>query len=1359
MSPNGLGHLKQLEDIAGVRYQFSRGNVTQITDLRNIDAFFSYDTLGRLVTVTDELNKQTTYAYDAADNLTQSTDRTLVHTDYSYDNLGRLVMVTYPQSVAFGPLVRYAYGYDAVGNLVTEVSPRGGVTRYEYDGLRRLTQVTDAVGGTTHWQYDPSGNVASTTDSVNRMTSYTYDALDRATEVREFPNFTSRYAYDAAGRVTEFGDARGNATGYEYDIMGNLIRVLDAAGGESTFEYNAAGLVTVSVDALDRETSYQYDAVGRLTSIVNPMLATTSFSYDVAGNLTQVDRPGGRRTSFVYDQLNRLEREQDVYGNFDTYTRDAEGRVIAHTDRVGRTSAVLYDALGRVRREQSFLGYEQVYTRDADGNVTKVEGRDTWQLSWAPAYVTLAEYEYDLVDRMTKATRYVDPLDAAIKSVDEYAYDGVHRITTHQDAAGRVQSCQYDIPVPGAVPWEDAVRTECRLGTRQPWRRTHDGVGNLVSVVDPLGHQTRYEYDDLNQLTKIIDARASETQFAYDAVGNLLSLTDPVGNTTTYLYDALDRVTRETNQLGLSRWYAYDAAGNLGWLTDRNGRVRQFSYDLLDRMTAETWPGPNGPEKVFTYSFDAAARLTGAGDNDSQYTYSYPNERAVTIDVAGTLPDSGKPDMPHVLLNEAYDARGQRTSLETTVDGVRDLTNSYQYDLLGRMTQVQQYGVAGGNAVSEKRVDFNYNALGQFTTIWRFNNLSGSQMVAYSQFGYDAYGNLSLIRHSQPAGAVISEYTYTNDDLDRITSVTGPDGTTNYTYDATSQLLRADYAPLPTNPSPLPDETYSYDSNGNRTNTGYVTGQDNRLQQAVIDGDTYQFQYDNEGNLLTRTRLTDNQITEYSWDRRNRLASVARRSAAGTLLLQVTFTYDPFDRRIAKTVSYPSSLTPQASSQLFVYDGIHIALVFEDPDASGPQPSTLDSRLLFGPIVDMVLAEEQFSAGSPPSALSPPRVYWLLADHLGSIRDIISPDCTGGGHIDYTAFGRVAAVFDYLGNASTLNDVAATRFLFTGREYDAEIDLQYNRARYYDAAIGRWLSQDPIGFAGRDVNLYRYVGNLATSLLDPTGLSGLKIGERIWELKKLLEDVVVKAKKLTPEQRGLILDVGQLALDIGGIIEPTPGCDIVSGLISACRGDVLGTLTSGASVIPYLGDLSKLAKLGKYIDSLEQAIKLAAHSPEFARLIEPLLKYLDEMLAHIPWDKLPAALRKRLEKLAKPIAEIATRMRKEAIQNSTKLNDAEKATGMRLLEKGHRIEPGAHIGEEFVDDLGRSYDVVGTPKASKFWNEDEFKRSIDRHLKDKSNDFTVIDLTEFTPEQVDAVRKHIDKLPQEAQDKIIRVGF
>ena len=55
------------------------------------------------------------------------------------------------------------------------------------------------------------------------------------------------------------------------------------------------------------------------------------------------------------------------------------------------------------------------------------------------------------------------------------------------------------------------------------------------------------------------------------------------------------------------------------------------------------------------------------------------------------------------------------------------------------------------------------------------------------------------------------------------------------------------------------------------------------------------------------------------------------------------------------------------------------------------------------------------------------------------------------------------------------------------REYDAEIDLQYNRARYYDPGTGRWISQDPLGFGAGDSNLYRYCFNKPTEASDPSG--------------------------------------------------------------------------------------------------------------------------------------------------------------------------------------------------------------------------------------------------------------------------------
>ncbi|MBK9693454.1 MAG: RHS repeat-associated core domain-containing protein [Gemmatimonadetes bacterium] len=61
------------------------------------------------------------------------------------------------------------------------------------------------------------------------------------------------------------------------------------------------------------------------------------------------------------------------------------------------------------------------------------------------------------------------------------------------------------------------------------------------------------------------------------------------------------------------------------------------------------------------------------------------------------------------------------------------------------------------------------------------------------------------------------------------------------------------------------------------------------------------------------------------------------------------------------------------------------------------------------------------------------------------------------------------------------------RYHFAGREYDSESGLYYMRARYYDPALGRWISEDPIGIAG-GLNVYAYAGNDPVNLTDPSGL-------------------------------------------------------------------------------------------------------------------------------------------------------------------------------------------------------------------------------------------------------------------------------
>jgi RHS repeat-associated protein len=99
----------------------------------------------------------------------------------------------------------------------------------------------------------------------------------------------------------------------------------------------------------------------------------------------------------------------------------------------------------------------------------------------------------------------------------------------------------------------------------------------------------------------------------------------------------------------------------------------------------------------------------------------------------------------------------------------------------------------------------------------------------------------------------------------------------------------------------------------------------------------------------------------------------------------------------------------------------------------------------------------------------------------------------------YDAFGEITGETHYDASGAVVTSAQAgyvdEAFAFTGRWLDAETGLQNNLNRWYDGGIGRWISEDPIGFAGGDPNLYRYVGNEPTTTVDP---SGLLVGPGPW---------------------------------------------------------------------------------------------------------------------------------------------------------------------------------------------------------------------------------------------------------------------
>jgi RHS repeat-associated protein len=107
--------------------------------------------------------------------------------------------------------------------------------------------------------------------------------------------------------------------------------------------------------------------------------------------------------------------------------------------------------------------------------------------------------------------------------------------------------------------------------------------------------------------------------------------------------------------------------------------------------------------------------------------------------------------------------------------------------------------------------------------------------------------------------------------------------------------------------------------------------------------------------------------------------------------------------------------------------------------------------------------------------------YYYHRDHQNSIIALIDKE---GKIIESYSYDPYGNITHHTKTLETYNPYG-----YTGREIDTD-DLYYYRARYYDPTIGRFITPDPIGFAGGDTNFYRYVGNDPVNFTDPSGLLG-----------------------------------------------------------------------------------------------------------------------------------------------------------------------------------------------------------------------------------------------------------------------------
>jgi hypothetical protein len=366
------------------------------------------------------------------------------------------------------------------------------------------------------------------------------------------------------------------------------------------------------------------------------------------------------------------------------------------------------------------------------------------------------------------------------------------------------------------------------------------------------------------------------------------------------------------------------------------------------------------------------------------------------------------------------------------------------------------------------------------------------------RFAYDGMGRLKDLDHKTGGGAtLLAGYDYTYDAASRITSiVSSVEGTSTFTYDVTNQLTAADH-------TSQPDENYSFDLNGNRTMAGHTVVANNRLS---TDG-TYNYTYDNEGNMLSRTKISDSTSEEYAWDHRNRLVKVTFKDEMGATTKTVEHAYDVYNRWIRRTVDADGPGPETATDTFFAYDGYHAVLQFD-----GPEANDIDHRYLFGPAVDQILADQDVN-----NLTGAGNTLWGLSDHLGTVRDVVDLNEGTGvtsvtNHRSYNSFGT-----------QTAETNAAVDFLFgeAGKMLEEHTLMNNHRNRWLRG--GWWVNEDLIGFGGGDTNLRRDVHNNAVNRVDPDGLEDYRWAAIKWWLYEAFIDGPVNVVK---GGRDLVVETG-----------------------------------------------------------------------------------------------------------------------------------------------------------------------------------------------------------------------------------------
>lgn len=1067
---------------------------------------------------------------------------------FTYENAAGVHRMT---SITDTVSIQSSFTYDASGFLKTLTTPHGTTTFNSSNpvgsnALPRWVTATDPQGNTEKIEYNvsnwipkpfmnPSGMSTETDNDWNNRTTYYWSKVmykagkDDLTKAHAY-HWVRKDGADFALAVPEW-EKPPLQDFIWYNYPGQIPGQPSNAGSAPT--PSAVGAVVETADGTLQTalltSTYHLDS-GNLLTITDPTGLQVRLTYD---SVTGVDtiNPGTDAT-----KIELFDSSTNVWRVMLNVTKYEKHRPVIFTDEQGITNTITLNSKGQptqIIRAHTVGGVTRTetvrfhYTAEPASNVPstwsstafgylrKVDGPHP---SEPNAFVTLVQYTYDMHGRVQSATDEDG-------HVTIYAHDALDRISgiTYPDGTVEVFDYQQD----GQAVLHP---TQITLRDGRVIRRRYNSLGQLSSIVDPMQQPVFYEWCLCGDIKKLIDAKGQITTWRHDIQGRVTAKISHDGATTSYQFyprsGLLKSITlpKDQNASNPTCIMTYDKGGRIvkqDYSDPATPDITFTSYDYLNRPTAmqdglgaNTWSYHpigqagggrlnviNGPlnHDALRHSYTHFGRLqkvenvtepVGSGSSVRQqetYTYDSLGRLATLVSNLSTslisylAPQSQKTSV----ITHQFDQVGQLTSLlnyypdnNTVHHGrLQSITHElrigdaifpsvaehhYGYDITGRITSWHWKSGLSFQQPPEvdRRWEMNYDAADQLQSVTSYSGDSGVMLEQWG-YAYDAAGNRSYEEHD---GNGLTIATGAANRLQRrggagtipIRGVVDKAATVTINGQPASVMSTAGGPPF----------RFSRDfavTPGQQTFT--ITATDGsappqsstRSYSIEVPAESRRYEHDRNGNLCV-IREGESIVRRYEWDAANRLVKIVYLDNGST-----SFEYDGMDQRRIIT-ERDAGGSVQSVTRLLWKDG----RVWQEQDAHG----RVTRRYFFNGAQTLTYTGTQTTPASTSSVLT-------TTDHLGSIREVVTFGDGGveiTGRREYDPYGKMAQSGEVPSHAS-----------YTGHWHHERSGLELTLYRAYDAELGRWVNEDPIGEVG-GFNLYGYVENMPVTRVDLLGL-------------------------------------------------------------------------------------------------------------------------------------------------------------------------------------------------------------------------------------------------------------------------------